>query len=116
MPTEREKTNILENNAELALLPSDSAEEVNGSKGRSSDFCVRSKTSVGNRRERKRGRKKKGYSMGTYPFLSAALRYLEDQKPFLAEITLKERRRKFRHLNKEFVKLWKAGKNLDNQS
>lgn len=98
-----------------AVLISPAKEDIerqsNASKSRNSDFCVRSKTSVGNKREhKKRGRKKKGYSMGKYPFLSAALRYLEDQKPFLAETTLKERERKFRHLNKEFVKLWKAGK------
>ncbi|MEW6069547.1 MAG: site-specific integrase [Candidatus Thermoplasmatota archaeon] len=110
MPAEREKINISEKNAKLALLLSNSAEEANASKSQTSDFCEHNKISVGNKRERKRGRKRKGYSMGTYPFLSAALRYLEDQKPFLAEITVKTRERKFRYLNREFVKLWKAGK------
>ena len=111
MSTER-KLNNQENNAGSVLLLSNSTEEANASRSRTSDFCERNETSVGNKREhnKKRGRKKKGYSMGTYPFLSVALKYLEDQKPFLAESTQKERRCKFKYLNRELVKLWKAGK------
>ncbi|MEW6070268.1 MAG: hypothetical protein AB1485_06580, partial [Candidatus Thermoplasmatota archaeon] len=117
MPTEREIINNSKINSNLALLLSNSAGVHSyESKSPSSDFCVHSERSVGNQEENKNQRKSKrcknrrGYSMGTYPFLSAALRYLEDQKPYLAETTIKERNRKFRYLNREYVRLWKEGK------
>src|SRR5206468_472073 len=48
----------------------------------------------------RRGRRRKARSMGRYPFLEASSAYLEFVRPFVAELTVKERGRKLRMIAK----------------
>jgi len=60
---------------------------------------------------KKRGHRKRGpRSMGRFPFLTAAERLLEDTKPFYADSTFQERKRKFKRIYKILVELKDNGR------
>ena len=59
--------------------------------------------------EGKRGRPRRGRSMGRYPFLESAKQYLERRRAFFAKSTYEELERKMRYLNKVFVDLARKG-------
>ena len=61
-------------------------------------------------KKRKRGRKRRGRSMGRYPFLTQAYRFLEDFDAFLSKSTIAEYRRKLKYFNRIFMQLKKEGK------
>lgn len=58
----------------------------------------------------KRGRKRRGRSLGRYPFLTRAYQYLESYDAFLSETTIAEYRGKLRYFNRIFMELKKEGK------
>jgi integrase len=56
------------------------------------------------------GRKRRGRSLGAYPFLSAGLRYVDRRKGFLADSTLTEMERKVRQVDRELRELKANGR------
>lgn len=68
------------------------------------------KTASSGLRRGRRGRPKRGYSMGRNPFLTYSRHYLQEYKAFLEEITLKEQQRKLRYIERVFNDLKTEGR------
>jgi integrase/recombinase XerD len=60
--------------------------------------------------KRKAGRKRKGRSMGRYPFLTWAMKYLESVGPGYARTTNVELERRYRNMDRELRRLFESGK------
>jgi len=58
----------------------------------------------------KAGRKRRGRSMGRYPFLTWAMKYLDSVGNGYAQTTFSELERRYRRMNREFKALFESGK------
>lgn len=103
----REKFNNSKTNTRSVSLGKarDARSNPYATKSKTKDSCEHRKRSVG-----KKGRKRRGHSMGRYPFLTYTEKYLREARARLAESTIKEQKRKLRYLNRVIGRLKAEGK------
>ena len=90
------------------------AEAVHNERGANTSRACRAVSVPGNcervlPRKGKRGRRRKGYSMGRYPFLAKVSEYAEKVKAYWAETTCFENIRKLKYIGRQFEQMREKG-------